>query len=95
MIVPVLAKKRAGKTEADIVVAVVGLVPVAVGRAEVVWLIVPGTAAQNAGRRGCPGSGARFGKVRRRGLETEGFEASDLRLAHSGVQRQPSLQMVH
>ena len=31
VIMPVLASKRAGKTEADIVVAVVGLVVVAVG----------------------------------------------------------------
>src|SRR5215467_14295445 len=50
--------KRAGNTKPGIVVAVVGLVPVAVGRAEVLWIIVPGTAAQNA---------ERWGPFRRRG----------------------------
>jgi hypothetical protein len=51
-------EKRAGDTKPDPVVPVVGLVPVAVGGAEILWIVVPGTAAKNAGRRGCPGSGA-------------------------------------
>jgi hypothetical protein len=53
VILPAPAKKRAGNSETDVVVAVVRLVPVAVGRAEVVWIVVvPGTAAQNALRHG-------------------------------------------
>jgi len=53
-------EKLAGQAETDIVVAVVLLVPVAVGRAEVLWIVVPGTAAQNAKRLGShSGSGAR------------------------------------
>lgn len=43
------AHNRTRQTEADIVVPVVRLVPVAVRRAEVVWIVVPGTAAENAG----------------------------------------------
>ena len=50
--------KRAGNAETDVVVAVVGLVPVAVGGAEVLWIVVPGTAAQNAKRRGRSGARA-------------------------------------
>jgi hypothetical protein len=44
--------KRAGNTKTDVVVAVVGLVPVAAGRAEVLWIVVPGTAAQKRGKTG-------------------------------------------
>ena len=39
---------RTRHAEAVVVVPVLGVVPVAVGRAEVLWIIVPGTAAQNA-----------------------------------------------
>jgi hypothetical protein len=55
MIAPALAKKRTGRREntrhpeANVVVPVVGFVPVAVRRAEVVWIVVPGTAANHAG----------------------------------------------
>ena len=47
--------KRAPDPEADIVVPVVGGVPVAVGRAEVLWIVVPGTAANDTATRGRPG----------------------------------------
>jgi hypothetical protein len=50
VIVPALAKKRAGQTETDVVVAVVGLVPVAVGGTEVVGIVVPRTPAQDTQR---------------------------------------------
>ena len=46
-----LRGQRSGNSEADPVVAVRGIDPVAVGRAEVLWSVEPGTAAQNAGRR--------------------------------------------
>ena len=49
---------RAPDTETEVVVPVVGGVPVAVGRAEVLWIVVPGTAAQNATTRGRSGPGA-------------------------------------
>jgi hypothetical protein len=62
--------KRAGNTETDVVVAVVGLVPVAVRGAEVLWIVVPGTAAQNAGRRG---------PFRRRGATVRGPAAEEIR----------------
>ena len=42
--------ERAGHTETDIVVPVCGIVPVAVGRAEVLRIVVPGTAAENTTR---------------------------------------------
>jgi hypothetical protein len=42
-------------TEAKVVVPVVGGVPLAVGRAEVLWIVVPRTAADDAATRGCPG----------------------------------------
>ena len=42
--------KRAGDPKTHIVVTVVWLVPVAVSRAEVLWIIVPGTAANNTTR---------------------------------------------
>jgi hypothetical protein len=76
---PVLAKKRAGNTEADIVVAVVGLVVVAVGRAEVVGIVVPRTVAQDAGRRGRSGSGA----PSKRGPEREAIDSSNGGLART------------
>jgi hypothetical protein len=41
--------------EADIVVPVVGVVPVALGRAEILRIVVPGTAAQDTATRGRPG----------------------------------------
>ena len=47
--------ERAGQAETDIVVPVGCVVPVAVGRAEVLWIVVPGTAAQNTTRGGRPG----------------------------------------
>ncbi|MGA7451257.1 MAG: hypothetical protein WBW73_08265 [Rhodoplanes sp.] len=47
--------KRTPDTEADIVVPVVGGVPVAVGGAEVLWIVVPGTAANDTPTRGRPG----------------------------------------
>ena len=59
MIPMALAKKRAGKTKADVVVAVRRFVPVAVRGAEVLWIVVPGTTAQNSGRgRSGPGRDA-------------------------------------
>src|SRR5262249_52770183 len=67
--------KRAGNTEPDIVVAVVGLVPVAVGRAEVLWIVVPGTAAQNA---------KRLGPFRRRGASVRGPAAEEIRSSGAG-----------
>src|SRR5271169_17764 len=48
-------KKRAPNPKAQIVVPVVGGVPVAVGRAEVLWSVVPGTAADDTATRGRPG----------------------------------------
>ena len=51
-------EKHTPDPEAQVVVPVVGGVPVAVGRAEVLWIVVPGTAAQNAKRRGRSGAGA-------------------------------------
>src|ERR1700674_306239 len=47
--------KRAPDPEAEVVVPVVGGVPVAVGRAEVLWIVVPGTAADDTATRGRPG----------------------------------------
>jgi hypothetical protein len=47
--------ERTGDPEAKIGVPVVGGVPVAVRRAEVVWIVVPGTAADDAATRGRPG----------------------------------------
>ena len=47
--------KRAPDTGAKVVVPVVGGVPVAVGRAEVLWIVVPRTAADDAATRGRPG----------------------------------------
>ena len=41
------APKRTGNTEPVVVVAVSGVVPVAVGRADVPRVVVPGTAAQH------------------------------------------------
>jgi hypothetical protein len=38
----------AHQPKTDVVVAVVGVVPVAVGGTQVVWIVVPGPAAQNA-----------------------------------------------
>src|SRR5512144_3254726 len=43
---------RAGNPEALIVVPIIGLVPVAVGRAEVPRIVVPGAAAVDACERG-------------------------------------------
>jgi hypothetical protein len=43
----VLAKDRTRNPEADIVVAVVWVVVVAVRRAEVLWIVVPGAAAKD------------------------------------------------
>jgi hypothetical protein len=48
-------EKRAPDTEPDIVVPIVGGVPVAVGRAEVLWIVVPRTAADDTATRGRPG----------------------------------------
>ena len=48
-------EKRAPDPEAQIVVPVVGGVPVAVGRAEILWIVVPGTAADDPATRGPPG----------------------------------------
>jgi hypothetical protein len=53
-----LAVKRTRDPEADIVVPVVGVVPVALGRAEILRIVVPGTAAQDTATRGRPGSEA-------------------------------------
>jgi len=42
--------QRVGRThhpKTDIVVAIIGIVPVAVRGARIVWIIVPGTAAQH------------------------------------------------
>jgi hypothetical protein len=47
--------KRAPDTEPVVVVPVVGGVPVAVGRAEVLWIVVPLTAAKDTATRGRPG----------------------------------------
>ena len=47
--------KRAPDPETQVVVPVIGGVPVAVGRAEVLWIVVPGTAADDAATRGRPG----------------------------------------
>jgi hypothetical protein len=47
--------KRTPDTETDIVVPVVGDVPVAVCRGEVLWIVVPGTAAKDTATRGRPG----------------------------------------
>src|SRR5262245_59252057 len=47
--------KRARDPEADSVVPVVGGVPVALGRAEILRIVVPGTAAQDTATRGRPG----------------------------------------
>ena len=47
--------KRTPEPEADVVIPVVGGVPVAVGGAEVLWIVVPGTAANHTAIRGCPG----------------------------------------
>lgn len=44
VILPSLALQRTGDTETDVVVPVVGLVPVAIGGAEVLWIVVPRTA---------------------------------------------------
>jgi len=71
--------KRAGNTEAAVVVAVVGLVPVAVGGAEVLWIVVPGTAAQDAKRRGRSGAGAQ----RVRGPAAEDIRSSGAKDASS------------
>ena len=51
---------RTGNTEAVVVVPVVCGVPVAVRRAEFLWIVVPGTAAKNTTTRGHSGSGARM-----------------------------------
>lgn len=51
--------KRAADTETDIVVPVVSGVPVAVGGAEIVWCVVPGTAASHTPTRGRPGFGGK------------------------------------
>jgi hypothetical protein len=48
MITAALAMKRAGKAEANIVVPVRGRVPVPVGGAEVLRIVVPGTTADHA-----------------------------------------------
>jgi len=48
---------RARQTEADIVVSVVRLVVVALRRAEILWIVVPGTAAKNAVDRAGQGLG--------------------------------------
>jgi hypothetical protein len=47
--------ERTADAEADIVVPVVGGVPVAVRGAEVLGIVVPGPAAQNTTTRGCSG----------------------------------------
>ena len=43
---------RTGEPKTDVVVAVVRRVPVAVGRAHVLWFVVPGAAAQHTERLG-------------------------------------------
>jgi len=43
--------KRTGDPESVVVVPVVGGVPVAVGGAEVPWIVVPGTAAEHPATR--------------------------------------------
>ena len=47
---------RTHHTKTDVVVTVVGIVPVAVGGARIVWIVVPGAAAQHTKRahRGAP-----------------------------------------
>jgi hypothetical protein len=44
-------KEKTGNTEAVVVVPVVGFVPVAVRRAQVPWIVVPGAAAKHASLR--------------------------------------------
>ncbi len=60
--------ERAGHAETEIVVAVRGIVPVAVRRAEVVRIVVPGTAALDPTRGGRTGM-TRSGPVARTGGE--------------------------
>ena len=47
---------RTGKPKAVVVVPVVWIIPVAVRRAEVPWIVVPGPAAKNTTTRGRSGS---------------------------------------
>lgn len=47
--------KRTANAETQVVVPVIGGVPVAVRGAEVVWIVVPGTAADDTATRGRPG----------------------------------------
>lgn len=55
VVAPALAWRGAGETKTDVVVPVVGLVVVAVAGADVRWIVVPGTAAQNPPDMGRPG----------------------------------------
>jgi len=80
---------RAGNTKTDVVVPVVGLVPVAICRAQVPWIVVPGTAAQHT-RRGTarlPGTPARAGT--RKIMAKVGGHATALREAVPVGSNQP------
>jgi len=64
MILPAPALKRAADPEADIVVPVVGGVPVAVRGAEILGIVIPGPAAQNTTTRAVQASRALAGSNR-------------------------------
>jgi hypothetical protein len=80
-------EKRAPQPEADVVVPVVGCVPVAVGRAEVPRIVVPGTAAKDTATRGRPGLRAAGPDHTSRPGRSRGAGATYLRSAHARSRR--------
>jgi hypothetical protein len=78
--------ERAGHTEPEIVVPVRCVVPVAVGRAEVLWIVVPGTAAEDAARGDDAGTLAACTKACRR-EQAEGSEAATIIIADPATSR--------
>src|SRR5208282_3366600 len=80
--------KRTADREPDIVVPVIGGVPVAVGRAEVLWIVVPGTAALDTATRGRPGFKG-IGRIEPAAPEDRMAQAPRifmLSVSHSGIQ---------
>ena len=73
-------EKHTPDPEAQVVVPVVGGVPVAVGRAEVLWIVVPGTAANDAATRGLPGFWGCVGRIKPAAPEDRMAQAPCIRI---------------
>ena len=78
--------ERAGHTEPVVVVAVRCVVPVAVGRAEVLGIVVPGTAADDPARGDDAGTIAADTKLCQR-KQAEGSEAATIIAVNSATSR--------